>query len=83
MNALQINNTKKAVNIVKEYIPSFFNSDSYKWDILEVIMNNKDWANDLINFVDAHKDSRTMIIQTMMHDIGGLMRNDEHFLPRI
>ena len=44
MNALQINNTKKAVNIVKEYIPSFFNSDSYKWDILEVIMNNKDWG---------------------------------------
>ena len=27
--------------------------------------------------------SESMITQTIMHDIGGLMKNDEHFLPRI
>jgi len=84
MNTLSLtDNTTKVINIVKEYIPRFYNSDNYKWNILQVIMDNEKWTNDLINFVEKNKDNRTIITQTIMHDIGGLMKNDEHFLPRI
>lgn len=77
------NNQEKAIDIVKEYIPLFYNSENYKWNVISVIMKNNEWTNDLIEFVEKHKDNQTLIVQTIMHDIGGLMREDEHFLPRI
>ena len=83
MNTYELDKATKATRIIQEYIPRFFNSDNYKWNILQVIIDNEKWTNDLINFVEKNKDNRAMIIQTIMHDIGGLMRNDEHFLPRI
>tara|TARA_R100000781_G_scaffold31631_2_gene23113 strand:+ start:455 stop:703 length:249 start_codon:yes stop_codon:yes gene_type:complete len=73
----------KAIDIVKEYIPLFYNSENYKWNVLSVIDENSEWTNDLIDFVEKHKDNRKLIVQTIMHDIGGLMREDEHFVPRI
>lgn len=84
--------TTKATEILQEYIPTFYNSENYKWNILQVILDNENWTKEMIRFVQIHEedtelykelDYRTMIIQTLMHDIGGLMRNDEHFLPRI
>ena len=77
------NNQEKAIDIVKEYIPLFYNSENYKWNVISVIMKNNEWTNDLIEFVEKHKDNQTLIVQTIMHDIGGLMKEDEHFLPRI
>ena len=84
--------TDRAITIMENYIPTFFNSENYKWNILRIILDNENWTKKMIRFVQIHEedtelykelDCRTMIIQTLMHDIGGLMRNDKHFLPRI
>ena len=92
MNKETINTHTKAMDILTRYIPRFFESDNYKWDILQVVMDNDGWTREMIRFVETHEeddklykelDYRTMITQTIMHDIGGLMKNDEHFLPRI
>tara|TARA_R100000084_G_scaffold75161_1_gene33878 strand:- start:137 stop:391 length:255 start_codon:yes stop_codon:yes gene_type:complete len=72
----------KAQQIMKEYIPRFWNSDNYGWIILGVMMDNPDWTRAMITFVETH-EQRKMITQTLMHDVGGLMRDDEHFVPRI
>lgn len=74
----------KAQQIMKEYIPRFWNSDNYGWMILGVMMDNPDWTRAMITFVETNEqDNKKMITQTLMHDIGGLMRDDEHFVPRI
>mgnify|MGYP003112947287 CR=1 FL=1 len=83
MNTYELDKTTKATEILQEYIPTFFNSENYKWNILQVILDNQNWVNRLIDFVDTHEEDSTIITQTIMHDIGGLMKNDEHFLPRI
>jgi hypothetical protein len=86
-----------AQEIMKEYIPTFWNSDNYGWMILGVMMDNPNWTRAMITFVGTHERKwlddisenaktfgyKKMITQTLMHDIGGLMRNDEHFVPRI
>jgi hypothetical protein len=86
-----------AQEIMKEYIPTFWNSDNYGWMILGVMIDNPNWTRAMITFVGTHERKwlddisenaktfgyKKMITQTLMHDIGGLMRNDEHFLPRI
>jgi|TARA_R100000329_G_C7618503_1_gene219813 hypothetical protein len=82
----------RATIIMEDYIPILWNSSNYRLNILDVICENTDWTKEMIRFVRTHEedtelyeglDFRTMITQTIMHDIGGLMRNDEHFLPRI
>tara|TARA_R110002020_G_scaffold11064_1_gene42081 strand:- start:1505 stop:1786 length:282 start_codon:yes stop_codon:yes gene_type:complete len=82
----------RATIIMEDYIPLVWNSSNYRLNILDVILDNKGWTKEMIRFVQIHEedtelykglDYRTMITQTLMHDIGGLMRNDEHFLPRI
>jgi len=81
-----MNNTK-AMNIMEDYLPLVWNSSNYRLDILDVILCETEWTSRMIDFVDKHKDNDngdvSWIAQTIMHDIGGLMRNDEHFLPRI
>ena len=84
----------KAMIIMEDYIPRLWNSSNYRLNILDVICGNPDWTKRLIDFVEMHYINDTgdvskfvgrpyCIAQTIMHDIGGLMRNDEHFLPRI
>jgi hypothetical protein len=81
-----MNNTK-AMNIMEDYLPLVWNSMNYRLDMLDVILCETEWTLRMIDFVDKHKDNDngdvSMIAQTIMHDIGGLMRKDEHFLPRI
>jgi hypothetical protein len=83
---------KQAMVVMEDYIPRLWNSSNYRLDILDVLCGNTDWTKEMIRFVQIHEedtelykelDYRTMITQTIMHDIGGLMRTDEHFLPRI
>ena len=72
---------------MEDYLPLVWNSSNYRLDILDVILCETEWTSRMIDFVDKHKDNDngdvSWIAQTIMHDIGGLMRNDEHFLPRI
>tara|TARA_R110000824_G_scaffold316174_3_gene503374 strand:- start:2796 stop:3041 length:246 start_codon:yes stop_codon:yes gene_type:complete len=81
-----MNNTK-AMNIMEDYLPLVWNSMNYRLDILDVILCETEWTSRMIDFVDKHEDNDngdvSWIAQTIMHDIGGLMKNDEHFLPRI
>jgi hypothetical protein len=81
-----MNNTK-AMNIMEDYLPLVWNSMNYRLDMLDVILCETEWTLRMIDFVDKHKDNDngdvSMIAQTIMHDISGLMRKDEHFLPRI
>tara|TARA_R100000781_G_scaffold48339_1_gene32299 strand:- start:334 stop:600 length:267 start_codon:yes stop_codon:yes gene_type:complete len=77
----------KATIIMEDYIPRFWNSSNYRLNILDVLCGNVDWTKRMIDFVEMHHINDTEdelhIRSTIMHDIGGLMRNDEHFLPRI
>tara|TARA_R100001163_G_C4931378_1_gene107171 strand:- start:272 stop:538 length:267 start_codon:yes stop_codon:yes gene_type:complete len=77
----------KATTIMEDYIPLVWNSSNYRLNILDVICGNADWTKRMIDFVEMHYINDTedvsTIAQTIMHDIGGLMKNDEHFLPRI
>ena len=82
----------KAMIIMENYIPKFWNSSNYRLDILDVLCGNTNWTKEMIRFVETHENDtelykglgyKTMITQTLMHDIGGLMSSDEHFLPRI
>lgn len=78
----------KATTIMEDYIPLVWNSSNYRLNILDAICDNSDWTERMIKFEEEFRDMDmgkdvSMIAQTIMHDIGGLMRNDEHFLPRI
>jgi len=81
---LKAETLKRGQKIMRKYIPTFWNSDNYGWMILGVMMDNPGWTKEMIRFVETHEqDNKKMITQTLMHDVGGLMRDDEHFLPRI
>ena len=89
---LKAKTLKRGQKIMREYIPTFWNSDNYGWMILGVMLDNPNWTRAMIRFVETHEQDkecyesfgyRKMIAQTLMHDVGGLIRNDEHFLPRI
>ena len=85
--------------IMENYIPKLWNSSNYRLEILDVLCSNTNWTKEMIRFVETHENDtalyeyykefgkgfiyKTMITQTLMHDIGGLMSSDEHFLPRI
>jgi len=82
----------RAMIIMENYIPKLWNSSNYRLDILDVLCSNTNWTKEMIRFVETHEDDtelykgleyKKMITQTLMHDIGGLMSSDEHFLPRI
>ena len=89
----------RAMIIMENYIPKLWNSSNYRLEILDVLCSNTGWTKEMIRFVETHEDGKTdfyngislyeglehkkMITQTLMHDIGGLMSSDEHFLPRI
>ena len=78
----------RAMIIMEDYLPLVWNSMNYRLDILDVILCETEWTSRMIDFVAKHKDNDngdvSWIAQTIMHDIGGLLRtDDEHFLPRI
>jgi len=65
----------KAMIIMENYIPRFWNSSNYRLSILDVICDNTDWTKKMIRFVQTHEedtelykelDYKTMITQTIM-----------------
>ena len=78
--------TLQVMRVYKEYLPRFYNSMNYKFDIIDVILNNEGFVDDVLGFIqfaEENKISKEDIIQTLMHDMGGMFRKDEHFLPRV
>ena len=78
--------TLQVIRVYKEYLPRFYNSINYKFDIIDVILSNEDFVDDVLGFIkfaEENKMSRECITQTLMHDMGGMFKQDEHFLPRI
>ena len=88
----------RAIIIMENYIPKLWNSSNYRLDILDVLCSNTNWTKEMIRYVETLEgdtelyngiscyeglEYKKMITQTLMHDIGGLMSSDEHFLPRI
>ena len=80
------NKTLQVMRVYKEYLPRFYNSSNYKFTIIDVILKNDDFVDDVLGFIqfaEENKMSREGIIQTLMHDMGGMFREDKHFLPRV
>ena len=73
----------QAIIVMEDYANLYWNSSNYRLDMLDVICENPDWTERMIDFANFCRKDRMHISSTIMHDIGGLMRNDEHFLPRI
>ena len=84
----ETNKIIKIMLICEKYIPEFYNSKNYKYNIIQAISSNPEYQDDFIYFVLYAENPRSGLdridIQTtLMHDIGGLIREDEHFLPRV
>ena len=74
------------MDMYKEYVPIFYNSKNYKNNIITAIYSNPEYHDDWIGFMKFAKENELddMDIRgTLMHDIGGLIRKDDCFLPRI
>tara|TARA_R110000744_G_C19218481_1_gene546840 strand:+ start:209 stop:514 length:306 start_codon:yes stop_codon:yes gene_type:complete len=92
MKTIVINGHKKTdkimqiMDIYKEYVPIFYNSENYKYNIITAIYSHPEYHDDFLGFVLF---ARRMGIDTedirgtLMHDIGGLIREDDCFLPRV
>jgi hypothetical protein len=78
----------KIMDICKKYIPEFYNSKNYKYNIIHTICSNPKYHDDFIHFVIYAENPRSGMDDidiriTLMHDIGGLMKKEECFLPRV
>ena len=74
------------MGMYKKYVPVFYNSKNYKYNIIQAIYSNPEYHDDWIGFIKFAKENKLddMDIRgTLMHDIGGLIREDDCFLPRI
>tara|TARA_R100000808_G_C2149871_1_gene158428 strand:+ start:1663 stop:1917 length:255 start_codon:yes stop_codon:yes gene_type:complete len=74
---------EKAMIVMEDYVNPYWNSSNYRLNILDVICDNPKWTKRMIDFAKDCEEDELHIRSTIMHDIGGLMRKDEHFLPRI
>ena len=69
-----------------DYTPEFWRSYNYRTDMILAVMNNKEYINVFVGYIKyAEKNNldKLDIRATLMHDIGGLMKRDKHFLPRV
>tara|TARA_R100001079_G_scaffold110755_1_gene87335 strand:- start:3308 stop:3610 length:303 start_codon:yes stop_codon:yes gene_type:complete len=76
----------KIIDIYDKYLPQFLTSQNYRCDVINTIRNNPEYHDSWLGFMklaDETKLRKDFIMQTLMHDIGGLMSSDEHFVPRI
>lgn len=64
----------RAVNIVIEGIVELGISKEFATDMVKFVMDNPSYHQSII------ENGYTLDV---MHDISGLMRDDEHFLPRV
>ena len=89
ITAHSLKNTEK-LDIITEafqkYMPKFWNSTNYRFDMISAVLDNKEYLNDFVDYIQYMEElgnADTIITQTLMHDVGGLMKKDEHFLPRV
>jgi hypothetical protein len=69
-----------------DYTPEFWRSQNYRYDMISSVMDNNEYINGFVGYITWAKQNNIDDIDiraTLMHDIGGLMRKDEHFLPRV
>ena len=69
-----------------DYTPEFWRSQNYRYNMISSVMDNKEYINGFVGYIKWAKQNDIDDIDircTLMHDIGGLMRKDEHFLPRV
>lgn len=92
METVVIHGTKDKVmeimDIYREYVPTFYNSKNYKWDMIKAIYSNPEYHDDFLGFVKFAENKENGLHKmdiriTLMHDMGGLISKDEHFLPRV
>ena len=70
----------------QKYMPRLWNSTNYRFDMISAVLDNKEYLNDFVDYIQYMEElgnADTIITQTLMHDVGGLMKKDEHFLPRV
>jgi len=84
----ETNKIMEIMGICQKYIPEFYNSKNYKYNIIQAIYSNPEYHDDFIHFVIYAENPRSGMDDidiriTLMHDIGGLIREDECFLPRV
>ena len=68
------------MGMYEKYVPVFYNSKNYKYNIIQAIYSNPEYHDDWIGFIKFAKENKLddMDIRgTLMHDIGGLIRKDE------
>ena len=89
ITAHSLKNTEK-LDIITEafqkYMPKFWNSTNYRFDMISAVLDKKEYLNDFVDYIQYMEElgnADTIITQTLMHDVGGLMKKDEHFLPRV
>ena len=89
MTAHQLEITEKMdiiTDALQKYLPSFWDSINYRMDMISALLDNKEYLDDFVDFIQYMEDlgnADTIITQTLMHDLGGLMKKDEDFLPRV
>jgi hypothetical protein len=71
-----------------DYLPEFWRSDNYRTDMAMTILDkdNRKWLDCFIGYIKWAKKNnldKLDIRATISHDIGGLMRKDDCFLPRV
>lgn len=76
----------EVMDIYKVYAPDYWNNKRYSLGMIEALYKHPEYHENFINFIKFAKenDIDDMDIQiTLMHDIGGLMRGEEMFTPRV
>ena len=99
MTAHQLEITEKMdiiTDALQKYLPRFWDSINYRMDMISTLLDNKEYLDDFVDFIQYMEDLSSedeltlkegqlfdIITQTLMHDLGGLMKKDEDFLPRV
>ena len=78
----------KITQAFDDYTPEFWRSENYRGNMAMTILDkdNHKWLDCFVGYIkyaEENKLDKLDIRATLMHDIGGLMKRDEHFLPRV
>ena len=45
--------TLQVMRVYKEYLPRFYNSSNYKFTIIDVVLKNDDFVDDVLGFIQC------------------------------